>query len=224
MKKSFLAGFIILLPIALSIYLLLWLLDLFSTPFLGLIEQILINYEIRAGETLHLHAYVLAIVSRVIALICMLSLIFLLGFLGNRFFFVTLVQRTQKILLKIPVIRSVFSFTKEASVNFFSSDKKVFTQTVLLPFPSEKSYALALAIGETPGPVQERLPALAHPFFVPTAPQPTSGFILFSPKESAFPLPLTTEEAFAFLLSCGTSFPKEMHTKPPSPSCDTESK
>lgn len=209
MKKHIFTGLIILLPIALTLMVIFWLFNLLTNPFSGFVQEMIKGYETLFGIDVAKHETITFIVSRIIVLILLFVLIFVLGFIGNRFFFRTLLEILDKIFLKIPVVKSIFKVTKEITQGFFSTEKKIFSKTVLVDFPHKDAKALGLVSGTVPTALQRYLDQESVSVFVPTSPHPISGFLVLCPKSKTIDLDLTTEETFKFLISCGVVFPGE---------------
>ena len=203
MKKYLFAGFITLLPIALTMMIIAWLLDYLTTPFLGLFEALLTGL----GFDLQAHPFLLVVLSRLIVLILLFLLVLLLGFFGRKYFINSFMNFMQKLFLKIPFVKTVYRITNDVTKAVFSQKEKTFKRTVLVPFPNEDSHALGLVTGEVPDAIKKHCKEAELTVFVPTAPQPISGFLLLTPKKLTIDLDLSTEDTFKFLLSCGTRQP-----------------
>ncbi len=207
MKKSFSTGLVILLPFALSLWVLKYLFDLFTNPLYHLIEYVLVWYEHNHGIMPTHHDTLVHFFSRLAALIATFFLIIILGFLGRRFFFHSLIKTTNKLIFKIPMIGALYRLTKDITKAILSSDKKTFKETTLIPFPSPGSYSIGFVTGDVPSDLQQLLPSVDVTVFVPTAPHPISGYVLFCPRSSLRPLQVSVEDTFKFLLSCGVIHP-----------------
>lgn len=99
MKKDLTAGLIILLPIALTIYIVVFLFDFMTNPFVGLIEKFIVAYEKSEGIDLSNHDILVTVISRIIILFTMFLLILVLGFIARKFFFQTGRHRIHRVLL-----------------------------------------------------------------------------------------------------------------------------
>jgi uncharacterized membrane protein len=207
MKRCFLTGLIILLPIALTVIIVVYLFDLFTTPFAGAIEAAILSYEAGRGLSAAHHASIVLFVSRIIALLLLVGLIFLLGFLGQRYFFHSFTRIGNRLLLRIPVVKTIYRISREVTKALFAGDKKTFRQTVLIPFPKQDTYALGFVTGNIPEGLRTALLQTGVSVFVPTAPHPLSGFLLLSAPQETHSLDVTVEDAFKFLVSCGTFQP-----------------
>jgi uncharacterized membrane protein len=206
MKKYLLTGFATLLPIALTLMIIIWLIDFFTTPFVGIVEYFLRSYEESHGLSFLHHDTIVIIISRLIILAFLFFFTLLLGFFGRK---ITL-RFTSMLFARIPFINSVYRISKDVTKAVFSQKEKTFKETVLVPFPKENTHALGLVTGEIPPILKEKIQSADLAVFVPTAPHPLSGYILMTPRKEALPVDLTTEEVFKFLLSCGVTYTKEL--------------
>jgi uncharacterized membrane protein len=91
----------------------------------------------------------------------------------------------------------------------FAEGTKTFQKAVLIPFPSFESYSLGFLTGDAPAICKKAVPGIDQSVFIPTAPHPLSGYMLFSPKKNIIELDVSIEDAFKFLLSCGSVHPGE---------------
>jgi uncharacterized membrane protein len=207
MKKYLSTGFIILLPIALTVWIIQYLLNLFTDPLFEAVENSIFWYEKNRGLSLLHHEFLVSFFSRLIAFFLTLLLIFLLGFLARRFFFGTLLSFANKIMIKIPFIGTIYRLTKDVTQAMFTSGTKAFKQTVLVPFPTYESKALSFVTGEIPPALKKAAEDAEITVFVPTAPHPISGYVLFTSRKMIHPVEISTEDTFKFLLSCGAIEP-----------------
>jgi uncharacterized membrane protein len=205
MKKYLLAGIATLLPIALTVMIIVWLINLLTTPFIGIVESLLIHYEKSQGLSLLHHDTLVLFLSRLVILVFLFFFTLLLGFFGRK---ITL-RFTNLLFARIPFVNTVYRMSKEMTKAFFSQKQKAFKETVLVPFPNENTHALGLSTGEIPPILKEKIQTADLAVFVPTAPHPLSGYILMTSRKDAIPVNLSTEEVFKFLLSCGVSFTEE---------------
>jgi len=204
MKKTFFSGLAILLPIAVTIAIIVWLIDFITKPFVGIIEKYL-----EQGLTGYLdvvqHKTLILAVSRVGAIIALFIIIVILGFLGRRFFFSYLIRKIQLLFEKIPYVKKIYKIVVEITKSFVKTEKnsKIFKGTVTVKFPSEDSDALGLITGDAPQEVQKVLGKKCQTVFVPTAPHPISGFLLMLSDDQTKKVDIETEDVFKFLISCG---------------------
>ncbi|MBM3183911.1 MAG: DUF502 domain-containing protein [Chlamydiae bacterium] len=202
MKKYLITGLAILLPVALTVIVIVFLVDLFTSPFVHLVK----TYLVPSGT---LPEGLALVASRILALILLVIFIFLLGVVARWFLIKNILSLTNKILSHIPLIKSIYRVIRDIIAAFFSQDgKKAFKYPVMIPFPYPPSHAIAFQAGEVAEEVQNTLKTPLVSVFTPTAPHPISGFLLFIPKEDVHKIAMTNEEAVKFLVSCGLILPE----------------
>ncbi len=209
MKKYFLTGFITLLPIALTMIIVIWVFNLFTAPFAGITEAIVISYEKHLGLSPAPHDKLVALLSRIFAFIFLLVLILFLGFCGRRFLMKYFLHWSDRLFSHIPLVRTIYKLSHDVTKAVFTENKKTFQETVLVPFPHHDAFSVGFVTGETPDIFKQKAPLSDLVVFVPTAPHPMSGFVLLMPKKIALPVDVSVEDAFKFLISCGVIHPGE---------------
>jgi uncharacterized membrane protein len=207
MKKSFTTGMIILLPFALTLWVVNYLFDLFTNPLFNIIEKTLLWYEKQQGLSLLHHETLVTFLSRVAALVLTFFFIVALGYLGRKFFFNALLKFTNTVIIRIPVVGTIYRLTKDITKAMLSTEQKTFQETVLVPFPSPDTHTVGFVTGEIPAIFKTVIPHADLTVFVPTAPHPISGYILFCPKKVLHSVDVSIEDTFKFLLSCGVIHP-----------------
>jgi len=203
MKKAFLTGLIILLPITLTIMLFTFLIDFFTAPFLDVVRHLFDSYRVK--HPILFSSEMVTILSRFIILLCLIAFTFFLGFITQWFFIHWIIQYFDKILYRIPFIRSVFKVSKDIAGAIFKRKEGVgeaFKHPTLVPFPSEKSDCVGFVTGSVPPECDQKVPNLV-PVFVPTAPHPISGYLMLVPSKNALDIEMTNEEAVRLTVSCG---------------------
>ncbi len=211
LKKYFMTGLIILLPIALTLIILFFLFHFFTSPFLGIMSAFLSKLQWNLPQP------VLTFIARLFILTGFLVSIFLLGLLGRLFIFKKLLQATNKIMLKIPFLRGIYHTIQNVTDSLLSTEKKAFKKAVRFPFPFSKSYSVGFVSGEVPEECRKHLKEDSDPIFIPAAPYPITGFMLFVPKHQIKDIDLTREEAVQFIISCGSVVPQHNYKSKPLP-------
>ncbi len=198
MKRYFFTGLIILLPLALTLWLFWYLLDLFTAPFLPfLLQKFSLHYPSIPFDFI-------IFLSRLTILFLLTLFTFFLGIIARWFFIRSLIQLTQKIFSKLPVIRTVYRVSKDIISAFFSEKKaKAFRNPIIIPFPEENTHSIGFETGVVPFCCQEKIKDPLKTVFVPTAPHPISGYLLMVPEKNLKNLSMTNEEALKFTISCG---------------------
>ena len=190
-RNNFIAGVVVLIPIGITIYL---------TLFLISISAKILPKEINPNHYLPYNIPGLEI-------IISLFLITLIGWLSLSFIGKRLLILFNKILKKIPILRTIYSAIGQMMETFTKKegDKK---NVVLVEYPRKGTWAVGFATKENSGEITRKTNKKLINVFVPTTPNPTSGFLLLFPKEDVIYLDLTFEEASKFIVSAGTSNPK----------------
>ncbi len=190
-RNYFIAGIVVLIPIGITIYL---------TAFLISISSKILPKEINPNNYLPYNVPGLEIVMS-------LLLITIIGWISLSFIGKRLLVIFNKILKKIPILRTIYSAIVQMTETFTKSEgnKK---NVVLVEYPRKGTWAVGFATKENSGEITRKTNKKLINVFVPTTPNPTSGFLLLFPKEEVIYLDLTFEEASKFIVSAGTSNPK----------------
>ncbi len=212
MRKNLLSGLIILLPITITLWLIRFFIDVLTNPFLGYVQNFLLFVsDLRLN--LANHQTLLIFISRVLILIFLFIFVLLLGYLGKKIFFHWFVKKVHLLILRIPLINSIYRACKDIISAVFSDDEKMFNRVVAVPFPFENSRTLGLVAGVAPIEIRNKLPpsktnAPMKVIFIATSPHPTSGFLLLTHEDQLINLDISLEDAFKFLISCGIYLPE----------------
>lgn len=133
---------------------------------------------------------------------------FTTGYIGNLF-----VRLGEYIVSKMPFISSVYSLLKQVFETFFSSKKQSFNQVVLLEYPRKGLWVIGFVSAQTTGEVAENFDTKMLNVFVPTTPNPTSGFLIFVPQNDVIKLDMSVEDGLKFVISCGIVTPDMVNKK-----------
>ena len=190
-RNYFIAGVVVLIPIGITIYL---------TLFLVSISSKILPKEINPNNYLPYNIPGAEILMSII-------LITLIGFLSLSFIGKRLLDVFNNLLKKIPILRTIYSAIVQMTETFTKSDNKK-KNVVLVEYPRKGSWAVGFATKENTGEISNKTKQKLINVFVPTTPNPTSGFLLMFPKEDVIYLDLTFEEASKFIVSAGTSNPE----------------
>ena len=190
LRNYFLAGIVVLVPIGFTLYL---------TIFLIKISSKLLPNEINPNNYLPFSIPGLEILLSVIIII-------IVGGISLSFFGKRIVSLINDIFKKIPILRTIYSAIGQMTQSFTSSgkDKK---SVVLVEYPKKGSWAVGFATKENDGEISKKVNKQMINVFVPTTPNPTSGFLLMYPKDEVIYLDMSFEEASKFIVSAGTSDP-----------------
>ena len=187
-RNNFIAGVVVLIPIGITLY---W------TLFIIRISSKVIPKEINPNNYL---PFDIPGVEILIALIIITFIGWLsLSFLGKKFF-----ELFNNILKKIPILRTIYSAIGQMTESFTKTDNKQ-KSVVLLEYPRKGVWAVGFATKENEGLIKEKIKEDLVNVFVPTTPNPTSGFLLLVPKKDLIFLDISFEQASKFIVSAGTT-------------------
>jgi uncharacterized membrane protein len=192
LRNAFIAGIVVLIPIGFTLYL---------TLFLIKISSKLIPTEINPNNYLPYSIPGLEI---------LLSVIFItiVGGISLSFFGKKILNFINDLFKKIPILRTIYSAIGQMTESFTNkSDNK--KSVVLIEYPKKGSWAVGFATKENKGEISKKTNKELINVFVPTTPNPTSGFLLMFPKDEIIFLDMTFEEASKFIVSAGTSDPAD---------------
>ena len=188
LRNNFIAGIVVLIPIGITLYL---------TIFLIRISGKIIPKEINPNNYL---PFDIPGVEIIIALVIITFIGWLsLSFLGKKFF-----ELFNNILKKIPILRTIYSAIGQMTETFTKSDNNQ-KSVVLIEYPRKGIWAVGFATKENQGIIKEKVKEDIVNIFVPTTPNPTSGFLLMVPKKDLIYLDITFEQASKFIVSAGTT-------------------
>jgi uncharacterized membrane protein len=130
------------------------------------------------------------------------------GILGANFFGRQLVTFYENLLGRIPLVRSVYGAVKHFAEMVFSDSGTSFKKVLLIEYPRQGLYSIAFQTSENPKEVQSKTGETVITVFLPTTPNPTSGFMLFVPRENATELEMSVEDALKMIISLGVVVPE----------------
>jgi len=201
LRAYFLAGVLVTAPIGITVYLAWILIDFVDRQVTPLIPA---YYNPENHLPFSIPGLGLIIVFVVLTLIGALTA----SFFGRLF------QRTsERILVRVPVVRGVYSATKQILETVLARQSNAFREAVLVEYPRCGVWAIAFITGRTKGEVQSITQEEVINIFVPTTPNPTSGFLLFVPKKELVPLSMSVEEAIKMVISGGIVTPPDRRPK-----------
>ena len=190
-RNYFIAGIVVLIPIGITLYI---------TLFIITVSSKILPNEINPNHYLPYNIPGLEIIISIL-------LITFIGWLSLSFLGKKLLNLFNGILKKIPILRTIYSAIGQMTSSFTKNDKND-KNVVLVEYPRKGSWAVGFATKENKGEIKNKTKKELINVFVPTTPNPTSGFLLMFPKEDVIYLDLTFEEASKFIVSAGTSNPE----------------
>lgn len=136
-----------------------------------------------------------------------LAIILLVGVLARNFVGRRLLLWWEALLGRIPVVSAIYSSVKQVSDTLFSPSGQAFRKAVMVEFPYRGCWTVAFVVGSPGGALQSPLPSEHASVYVPTAPNPTSGYVVILPVERIVDLDVSVDEALKFVVSMGVVTP-----------------
>ena len=204
MKRCFVTGLAILLPLFFTAVVALFVINFLTRPFLGISEQLLSHFELLEKGFLFVGgAQLILYISKLLSLIAFFLLTIILGIAAQWFAIRKSFQYAEKVFHKIPLVNKIYKATQEVVKAVLLSKKRGFGQVVLVPFPHGGGLSLGLITRHANIKTIEKTGPLVS-VFVPATPNPMMGFMLLFPKETVIYTDMAVEDAFKSILSCGS--------------------
>ena len=208
MKKYLIAGLLVWLPLAITI----WVLQ----AALGLLDGVF-GWFLNAGRAILPvgAAPLIDLLHRIpgLGVIVMLLGLLLTGAFATNIIGQWWLRQGSRALSKIPIVKSIYSSVKQVSDTLFSSSGNAFREAVLVQYPREGSWTIAFVTGKPGGEAALHLHGDYLSVYVPTTPNPTSGFFLMVPRADVIVLQMSVDEALKYVISMGVVAPP-MHVVP----------
>jgi uncharacterized membrane protein len=202
-KKYIIAGLLTWLPLAITVWVLLWLLGLMDSMFGAVLSltQAVLPESTRTGldELRHIPGFGVGV---------MVALLLLTGVFATNMAGQWWVRKWDALMHRIPIFKSIYSSVKQVSDTLFSSSGNAFREAVLVPYPHAQSWTIAFVTGKPSAEVAAHLDEEHVSLYVPTTPNPTSGFFLMMPRSQIRPLRMSVDEALKHIISMGVVAPK----------------
>ena len=200
-KNAFLTGMLILLPLGLTAYILYAGFVFFDNILQALIQQIL--YRGFGLEFFRTHTV------PGIGLITLLAITLFTGILARNLIIGRMIKFGNRLLVRIPLFNKIYKTLVQISESVFSEKDTLFKKPVLIEYPRPGMYSLAFVTKETPKLIQDATEKEVVSVFLPTSPNPTSGFLLFVDKTEIHDIDISTEDAIKVVISAATVMPEE---------------
>jgi len=149
--------------------------------------------------------------------VVVLAIVVVTGILAGNFIGNRVIGLGERILYRLPLIRRIYHAVKELAEVFLSDRKMVFEEVVVIRYPHPDSFALAFVTGQSTERLSGMIGRDVINVFVPTTPNPTSGFLLFVPRSDVVRLPVDVEEAMKMVISGGVFTPPPLQSTPNPP-------
>lgn len=195
MRKYFITGLLILVPLAIT----LWVLNLI----IGTMDQSLLLLP-ESWRPEALFGFRIPGLGTILTLL----IIFVTGLGTRNFIGRQVVSLWEGVLTRIPVVKSIYSSVKQVSDTLFSSSGNAFRKALLVQYPRQGSWTIAFLTGAPGGEVSHHLQGDYVSIYVPTTPNPTSGFFLMLPRADTIELDMSVDEALKYIVSMGVVAPE----------------
>ena len=144
-----------------------------------------------------------------LGIMALVLLILLAGVLATNFFGRRMVSRWEEFLDRVPIVRGIYATLKSMMDILSFKQREKYDKVVMIQFPKNESYCLAFVTGDTREEIQSLAPEPLVHVFVPTSPNPTSGYFLLVPETEVVPVDMSVEEAMKLIVSGGFYSPQE---------------
>ncbi|KAB8059696.1 MULTISPECIES: DUF502 domain-containing protein [Janthinobacterium] len=201
MRKYFITGLLILVPLAITV----WVLNLV----IGTLDQSLLLVPERFRPN-SLFGFDIPGLGTILTIL----IVFLTGLLTNNLVGNYVVKLWEKLLHRIPIVNSLYSSVKQVSDTLFSSSGNAFRKAVLVPYPHQNSWTIAFLTGVPGGDAANHLVGDYVSVYVPTTPNPTSGFFLMMKRSDVVELDMSVDAALKYIVSMGVVAPAEVVAVP----------
>jgi len=199
-RNTLLAGVLTILPIVITYFTFVW----FFTNF----TNFLLPY-INVGEGFF-NIKIAYTVERIISFALLCFLLFFVGLLAKNYFGKRFLRFFEFILQKIPIVSIVYTSVQQIIDAFKTSNGSNFKKVLLVEYPRKGVYSIGFVTKNTPAYFNNLIGKTAYNVFIPTTPNPTSGYILIIPEDEAVVLDLTVEEGIRFVISGGLLIPEKI--------------
>ena len=206
LRASFLTGIVVIAPVWLTIWLIWSVVGWIDSAVLPLVPQ---RFQPQEYVGINLHG---------VGVVIFLIFTVLVGWVAKGILGRSFIAFTESLVDRMPVVRSVYSGIKQISETVFAQTERSFEKACLIQYPRRGIWAIGFVSTTARGEVSEKAETSGEllSVFVPTTPNPTSGFLLFFPAEDVILLDMTIEEAAKLVISAGLVYPNEKDpTQPP---------
>jgi uncharacterized membrane protein len=202
LKKFLVAGLLVWLPLAITIAVLSWLLGAVDGLFAFLLRVSEAVLPVSAAAPIERLRHVPGL-----SVVVLVAVLVLTGAFATNIFGQWWVRQWDRLMHQIPIFKSIYSSVKQVSDTLFSSKGNAFREAVLVQYPRPGAWTIAFVTGRPGGEVATKLPADLLSVYVPTTPNPTSGFFLMLPRAEVIELAMSVDQALKYVISMGVVVP-----------------
>lgn len=204
MKKYIITGLLVWMPLAITVWVLLWALSLID----GVFAWLLTATQTLLPMSLHTSIESLRSIPG-LGLLVMITALLLTGLFVANIFGQWWFRQQDRLLSRTPIVKSIYSSVKQVSDTLFSSSGNAFREAVLVQYPRQGMWTIAFVTGKPSGEVAAHLQTEHVSLYVPTTPNPTSGFFLMTARSEVIPLRMSVDAALKHIISMGVVAPVE---------------
>ncbi|MEY3887356.1 MAG: hypothetical protein RL650_1448 [Pseudomonadota bacterium] len=201
LRHYFLTGMLVWLPMGVTVWLLTWLVGTMDGIFLavlGALDAIIPGMHAIAVSLRNVPGLGVALV----ALVIFATGVFVANIFGQWW-----LRQWSRVITRIPVVNSIYSSVKQVADTLFSGSGNAFSKALLVQYPHQGSWTIAFLTGAPAGQVAQNLPNDCVSLYVPTTPNPTSGFFLMMPRANVVELDMSVDDALKYIISMGVVVP-----------------
>ena len=203
LKQYFITGLLVWLPMGVTVWVLLWLLGILDGIFLGVLsaaEAMVPALGPLANRLRHIPGLGVILV----AIVILGTGLFVANMFGQWW-----LRQWHRLMTRIPVVRSIYSSVKQVSDTLFSGNGQAFSKALLIQYPRAGAWTIAFVTGKPEGEVSCHLQGDFVGVYVPTTPNPTSGFFLMVPRADVVELNMSVDEELKYVISMGVVAPPQ---------------
>ncbi|ABA89067.1 membrane protein of unknown function DUF502 [Syntrophotalea carbinolica DSM 2380] len=199
LRRYFFAGLLVLVPVGLTIVVVRWI--------VSLMDGLLVRMLPLRWQPEQLFGFAVPGLGVVLTFL----LIIFTGVLATNYFGHKLVRASEKLVYRIPLVKGIYTLFKQVADTVLSSDRQGFRKVVLIEYPRKGLWSIGFVTGVSEGELQRITARRVINVFIPTTPNPTSGYYILVPEEDTCVLGMTVEEAFKLIVSGGMVSPPDRY-------------
>lgn len=200
LKSYFIAGLLVWLPIVVTLFVIRFIVDLLDSSLK------LLPHTYQPEQLFGFQLPGMGLLLSVAIVLC--TGILVTNFLGHKF-----IVLWDAIVSRIPLVSSIYNASKQVATSLFSKDGQSFKKVYLIEYPRKGIWSIAFQSGGTTTEIQTHVGEEMLTLFVPTTPNPTSGFLMLLPKKDAIELKMTVDQALKLVISLGVMQPSVVAEK-----------